>query len=262
MVDRLVPLSTSGSSAEQPSPARPKAATPTHDGREQRPADGDHGPERGQRQRGLRRRGTQIRGHVQLRPVAVHGLAYPVQDGETGEQPEPRWDAGLPHRLASSSASRFGAQWQPSAGEEEKAEQDGRQDRKAPPEAEADEDGDEHRCQGGAQPQQGVENEHGPVRVVRLEHGHVRVQHGNGQPEAGTQESGGHQQQRVGHRLVGLDAGRHDQHDHRGDVRGKAEEQLAAGNVTKVMPWTSPARLTTLFSALEAIAAPAARGPD
>jgi len=29
-----------------------------------------------------------------------------------------------------------------------------------------------------------------------------------------------------------------------------------------VMPWTSPARLTTLFSALEAIAAPAARGPD
>jgi len=29
--------------------------------------------------------------------------------------------------------------------------------------------------------------------------------------------------------------------------------ELAAGKVTKVIPWTSPARLTTLFSALDAM---------
>ena len=36
---------------------------------------------------------------------------------------------------------------------------------------------------------------------------------------------------------------------------GSVKIELAAGKVTSVMPWTSPARLTTLFSALDAIAA-------
>lgn len=35
---------------------------------------------------------------------------------------------------------------------------------------------------------------------------------------------------------------------------GSVKIELAAGNVTSVMPWTSPARLTALFSALDAIA--------
>ena len=38
-----------------------------------------------------------------------------------------------------------------------------------------------------------------------------------------------------------------------GAVAGHSVGELAAGKVTKVMPWTSPARLTTLFSALDAM---------
>ena len=34
---------------------------------------------------------------------------------------------------------------------------------------------------------------------------------------------------------------------------GSVKIELAAGKVTKVMPWTSPARLTTRFSALDAM---------
>jgi hypothetical protein len=36
---------------------------------------------------------------------------------------------------------------------------------------------------------------------------------------------------------------------------GSVKIELAAGKVTKVIPWTSPARLTTLFSALDAMSA-------
>ena len=212
-------LMVSGSSAEQPSPARPKTrdaeprrvvgqvgdqrrtcrparraaawktdarGQPADDGREQHPADGDHGPERGQRQRGLGRRGAELRGHVLLRPVAVHRLADPVEDGEAGEQPEPRRDARAARRHAPQRRARLGRAAAGRAGCEQRADEQHRgQDRQAPPEAEPDEDGDEHRRQGGPEPEQGVEHQDRAVGAVGLERRDVGVQHRHRQPEAG-----------------------------------------------------------------------------
>ena len=62
------------------------------DGGEDDAPDGHHPPERRQRQRGLRRRSAELARHVELRPVAVDGLADAVEDGEARVHPEPSRD--------------------------------------------------------------------------------------------------------------------------------------------------------------------------
>src|SRR5262249_21298404 len=53
-----------------------------------------------ERERGDRRRGAELARHVQLRPVAVHGLAHAVKHGERRVNPEPRRDAGPRRNVA------------------------------------------------------------------------------------------------------------------------------------------------------------------
>ena len=179
-------LIVSGRSAEQPSPASPKASTPATeppsgraamatnaaastngssrytrvageaalDGGEQDPPDGHHPPERGEGDGGDSRRGSYLGGHVELRPVAVERLADAVQHGERGVQGEPARDRAPAAAVAVGAAAGVQRQW--SAGEQEAGEQDRRQHGQAPPEPEADEDRHEDRRQRGAGPRRAL----------------------------------------------------------------------------------------------------------
>ena len=127
----------------------------------------------------------QLRGHVLLRPVAVHGLADAVEDGEAGEQPEPRRDAARARRRSPTRTAVSARNGSRAAARSEQDEQHRRQERQPPPEAEADEDRDEDGREGGAQPEQRVEDEDGAVGAIGPERRDVGVEHRHGEPEAG-----------------------------------------------------------------------------
>ncbi len=199
--------------------------------REEQPAQGDHGPERGEGDRRLRRRGAEGGGHVGLRPVPVHRLAHAVQDRERGEEPEPRRDAATT-RLRFDGVAPVDDEGQPDRGDEEEDQEHRRQQREPPPEAQADEDRHEDWSQGGAGAQQCVERQHRTLRPVGPERRDVGVEDRNRQTETRAQEAGRQQQQREGHRL-GLYASRRDEDEHGDDVRREAEEQdLLAAETT------------------------------
>ena len=175
---------------------------PPLDRREEHPADGDHGPERGQRDRRRGGRRAELGGHVELGPVAVHGLADAVEHGEGGVQPEAGRDAGRAVSTRRGGGRFAGPQRQPDADEQQRGEQHRREHREAPPEAETDEDGHEQRGQRGAQPEQGVEREHGSIDRRRVERRRERVDRRHGEPESGAEKGRRQQEQPVGHRLI------------------------------------------------------------
>ena len=225
-------LIVSGRSAEQPRPARPKARTPARasplgrcrdqderrgrderqqpvrprlgelplDRGEQDAADRDHRPERGQgdgRQGGRR---PEIGAHIERRPVAVHRLDDPVQQGERGEDPEPRGQsaAGGGDRRPTVQPTSSG-KWQ--AQDDEDGDEDRHDEREPPPEADPEEDRHEHRSERRPEAEQGIQEEHGPIRGARGEGGRQRVEGRHGQPEADAEARRRQQQHRVRHAL-------------------------------------------------------------
>ena len=123
------------------------------------PPDGDHPPERRQRQRRRRRRRAELARHVELRPVAVHRLAD--RRRATAKPAYIQKRRGIPGRAGARRRRRAGRPQRQAEAPERRAATSRIADsqRKAPPEAEADEDRDEHRRERRAQPEQRVEHE-------------------------------------------------------------------------------------------------------
>ncbi len=137
---------------------------------ESHPAQCDARPEGGERERRHGRRCSELL-HVDRGPVAVHRLADAVEQREGGVDPEPRRDAGA--RSGSRVGRRrllcAGAQRQRDADDQEPGEEAAGQHRQSPPEAEADEHGDEERRERGAESEQRVEHQDRGVDPGRVE---------------------------------------------------------------------------------------------
>ena len=110
---------------------------------------------------------------------------------------------------------------------EETREEDTRHDRQTPPRTDPDEDGDEHRRQGSAEAEQGVESENRLVDAVEMEGGGERVEGGDHQAEAETQEGRGRQEQAVGQRLRAREELARDEQAHRHQIGEQAGQEDA-----------------------------------
>ena len=195
-------LIVSGSSAEQPRPARPNTSTPAAPsplGQQRRQAERDGGHERQQPVRARRRgtgarsprtatrptvtiaqnavraseasgrRGARGRRSCKRRPVAARRLDDPVEEREAGEQPERRrHGAGRPCARSARPASPTRAAG-PRLTTSSTPISDGHEQRQAPPRAQAEEDRDQDRRERRPEAQQGVEVQHRPIGGRREE---------------------------------------------------------------------------------------------
>ena len=196
---------------------------------EQDPPDGDHRPERGEGDGGDGRRGADLGGHVELRPVAVQRLADAVEHGERGVQR--RTGAGsapaagrlAAARLPVCSGRRPAGDMRPAS---RIADSTGRPHQKPRPTKIATKTG----ASAVPSPSRALSTRTDRSTAVGMERRGERVEGRHGEPEPDAEEGRGHEQQAVGEGVVVGERCAGDEQAHRHEAGRQPGEVDALGS--------------------------------